>query len=288
MTAIPTLALFWSVFKKRVFVFYLVVCLSGTLLIAYGSQLLVFVPGVDTGNALFRGVGALSGGPSAIIEKKSAKIHIVLDANDRKTIAVADSDPVIGQGSIVFDSGINRLKDISKLDNLKYWGNTADWLEQGSSGTMPKTILIYDTGFGNGGSPTRLGDQLPAMLQHRGFTVKVTDRRQTPRLSGDLLSGYNQIWIIFDESTIGSRLVENELEAVSSFNNTGNGLLLMAGTGEGLKHDMAAANALSSKYGVIFSQYGENHEMIKISYAAEFFTSASDFIGRVLKIFHKA
>src|SRR5512133_245606 len=69
VTAVPTMVMFWTFFKKRVFALYMFVCLSGTLLISYTFQVLLFTPGVDLGHALLKGVGNLGGGPAAVIQK---------------------------------------------------------------------------------------------------------------------------------------------------------------------------------------------------------------------------
>lgn len=286
VTAIPTLALFWSVFKKRVFVLYLVVCIVGTILIAYGSKVLVFVPGVDTGNALFRGVGHLSGGPSAVIEKKGPNVRVILDVNDRRTIAVADSDPIGGQGGIIFDAALDRLKDAARLDNLIYFSNAAQWLEKDGINSK-KTILIYGS-WRRGGNDTVKFEPLQNALQKHGFTVKVIDRSQAHHLTDKHLADYSQIWMIFGESTVGSRLKDDEIRALSNFSSDGKGVLIMAGAGEGDEHDMGAANQLSSKLGATFSSYGEYQKEIKVANGSDFFNKASAFIGRVLKIFHKA
>lgn len=288
VTAVPTLALFWSVFKKRVFVMYLTVCLAGTMIIAYGAQSLIFVPGVDTGNALFRGVNSLSGGPSAVIEKKAAKVRIVLDTNGRSTIAVADADPISGQGSIVFDAGMNRLKEAARLDNLTYFGNVAQWLEEGSSGGQNRTILIYEMG-GRDGVGGTVSPEITAALQQQGFTVKGTDRRQLPRLSAGVLADYNQIWFISGDSvTADSSLRTDEVTAITDAVAAGKGMLLVAGTGAGPNHTMSASNEIAARYGVTFGAYGENEDELKIATAAGFFTNTSALLGRILKFFHKA
>ena len=90
VTAMPTMVLFWTVFKKRVFFLYLFICLAGTILIAYAFQFLVFVPYVDTGSPLLRGVRSLSGGTASIIEKQNKNVRIVMDPDGKSMIATAD------------------------------------------------------------------------------------------------------------------------------------------------------------------------------------------------------
>jgi uncharacterized membrane protein YraQ (UPF0718 family) len=52
VTAVPTMIMFWTIFRKRVFFLYMSICLVGTLLIAFAFQFLVFVPFTDMGNPL--------------------------------------------------------------------------------------------------------------------------------------------------------------------------------------------------------------------------------------------
>ena len=288
VTAIPTLALFWTVFKKRVFFLYLSICIVGTLIIAYGANLLIFVPGVDTGNPLFKGVTSLSGGPSAIISRQNTKVRVVLDTDDRKTIAVVDSDPVSGQGGLVFDAGTDRLNQIWRLDNLTYFVNIAEWLEQESSGGQTRTTLIYNTRNDNSTVGREKYDQLASALRQQGFIPQITDRRQTPHLSDNLLAGFNQIWIIFGEGGDGTQLGDPELKAVTEFTSTGKGMLVVAGPGEGVQHDMKVVNLLTSNYGVTFFGYGDNRKEIKVSTGAEFLNQASIILEKVLKVFNKA
>ena len=69
VTAVPTMIMLWTIFKKRVFSLYMFLCIAGTIVLAYSFQYFVFVPNVDTDNPILRDVGSLSGGSAAVITK---------------------------------------------------------------------------------------------------------------------------------------------------------------------------------------------------------------------------
>jgi uncharacterized membrane protein YraQ (UPF0718 family) len=286
VTAVPTLALFWSVFKKRVFVLYLAICISGTLLISYGARALVFIPGVDMGNPLFKGVGHISAGPSAVIEKIGGNVRIILDVDSRKTIAVADGDAVEGQGGIVFDAAYDRIKNTARLDNLVYLVNAAQWLEPVGFGAG-KRILVYDVCGGEGCSKLNL-EPLRRAVQKAGLSLDVVNRSPSVPLSDSYLADYSQAWIIFGENTLGGDLKDNEIKALWNLSASGRGMLIVAGNGEGSRHDMSAVNRLTGNLGVKFSGYDRDHEEIRVAKGAGFYRVASSIIERILKIFHKA
>jgi len=152
VTAVPTLVMFWTIFQKRVFVLYMFICLAGTVLITYFIQALFFVPGIDTGNALLKGVGSLSGGNAAIIRKNHESVRIVMDPADKPLIATYNN--LLGtEGGVVFDAGAARFMaaNLKNADNSRYVENIADWLEQSSSVESKGSILAYDL---TGGSST--------------------------------------------------------------------------------------------------------------------------------------
>jgi hypothetical protein len=55
----------------------------------------------------------------------------------------------------------------------------------------------------------------------------------------------------------------------------------------GLQED-AVVNRLSSRYGVQFSDSADNGPRIFVGMTSQLFTSASELLGRFLKIVHKA
>ncbi|MBC7961912.1 MAG: permease [Steroidobacteraceae bacterium] len=282
VTAVPTMVLFWTFFRKRVFVLYMFVCLSGTLLIAYSFQTLVFVPGVDLGNPLMKGVGSISGGPSAIIHKSGTNTRMVMDPNGKGVIATYTND-VDGHGAIVFDASPARFSTAfeNSYDNRKYILNIAGWLEQSVNSQPQKRILIYTLT-----DKTPLGDTVLAELAKEGYTVKEASRIDTPKITERLLSEYSQLWLFFDGRRTNG-LSEDELQLISNHNSKSKGTLVVAsplpGTAAG-----QPANQLSARYGISFSGSMENEQKLKVSVASNIFNSASELLGAFLKKVNKA
>jgi hypothetical protein len=205
VTAVPVMVLFWTVFKKRVFALYLSVCVLGTILIAYLFQALVFIPGVDMGNPLLKGVSSLSGGSSAVLEKQDKQVRIVMDPDGKPMIAVYSND-LEGHGNIVFDSGSARFLNDGQYDNARYLRNAVEWLEQGNASSARQRVLIYDIAR-NAGNDTEVSVKgIAAGLEKHGFSVMTTDRRRTPTVSERLLEGYSQLWVLFNDTGPGSPL----------------------------------------------------------------------------------
>ncbi|MDA8431861.1 MAG: permease [Nitrospiraceae bacterium] len=289
VTAVPTLVMFWTIFKKRAFFLYLFVCLAGTILISYAFQFLVFVPYADTGNPLLKGVSAVSGGTSTAIQKNDEHVRIVMDPNGKNMIATYTND-VEGQGGVVFDSGFGRFLNgpADKYDTQRYIGNVAAWLEQNNTSAAKKSILIYDTFHGSGLAADAFSRKAVSLLEKKGFRVRLTDRRETPVITGGLLGEYSQIWMLFGNDAGGSYLSGAELEAISQFTGDGRSMLIVAGTQRGGVNDLAAANEVSSRYGVLFAGSVQNGEELPAATAAYFFSRAARVIGSILKVVHKA
>ncbi|HAM49450.1 MAG TPA: permease [Nitrospiraceae bacterium] len=289
VTAIPTMVMFWTVFKKRVFFLYMFVCVVGTILISYTFQFLVFVPDVDTGNPLLRDVKSVSGGASSVINKQNKQVRIVMDPGGKAIIATYTND-LEGQGGIVFDSSFARFLNGSAdmYDNRMYITNVAGWLEENSDAPEKKSILIYDTFLKSGVDKSSLSRNAVASLESKGFRVTITDRQETPEVSERLLRGYRQLWIFFGESGSGQHLSDAELQSISKFTADGKSMLIVAGKQLDGTGDFFAANQLSSRYGVLFSGYVENKKELPGSTASYFFTRASGTLGRILKFVHKA
>lgn len=282
VTAVPTMVLFWTFFKKRIFALYMLICFSGTLLIAFSFQYLVFVPGVDLGNPLLKGVGSLSGGPSAIIHKSGANTKMVLDPAGKGAIATYSND-VEGHGAIVFDASPARFSSAaeSSFDNRTYILNTADWLEQSVNSEPHKRILIYTLA-----ESAPLGASAMAELVKAGYTVTRTNRIDTPKISERLLADNSQIWLFFDGKAANG-LSETELELISSHNASSKGILLVAAPQPGDETGQPV-NRLASRYGVRFSGMVENGQKLEVSVASNLFNSAAEWLGSFLKIVNKA
>ncbi len=288
VTAVPTMVLFWTFFKKRVFVLYMLVCLTGTLLISYTFQLLIFVPGVDLGNPLLKSVNSLSGGASAIIRKNDPNVRMVLDPSGRGIIATYTND-VEGHGGIIFDAAPLRFSSSAadSFDNRRYILNIAGWLEQNSNSSVQKQILIYNLADNAAGVSSPLGAVTLADLAKEGFTIKIAHRMETPQLTEGLLGGYGQIWLLFDRNA-DSVLSAGELKLMSDHVAKKRGALIVAADSKPVVVEEQPANLLSSRFGVIFSGVVENSQELKVSVATSYLGRASDLLGKVLKAVRKA
>lgn len=289
VTAMPTMILFWTIFKKRVFVLYMSICLLGTIAIAYAFQFLVFVPHADMGNPILRDVGAISGGPSSVIEKKGKDVRMVMDPGGKGMVASLMNDRG-GEGAVVFDAVAERFMGASsvKYDNLTYVGNIATWLQQNNTSAAGRSILVYDMSPGPAPGGDVFSDKARAYLEGRGFSVTVTDRGKDPALNDGFLEKHGQLWIFFGEPGKGGGLSDAELDAISKSHSDGRGMLIVAGKKGSGDADRLAVNRLSSRFGVTFEGQVENPDEVPVSTGARFFTRASAALGSILKVFHKA
>jgi uncharacterized membrane protein YraQ (UPF0718 family) len=289
VTAIPTMVMFWTIFRKRVFFLYMSVCIVGTILVAYTFQSLVFIPHTDMGNPLLKNVNSISGGSSSIINKLDKNVRIVMDPGDKSIIATYNND-LEGHGGIVFDSGFERFLNDSanNYDNRQYIKNIATWLEQNNSSSAKKSILIYDTFYKSGLDKNTLSKDFTSLLNKQGFKVRITDRQETPIVTERLLENYSQLWIFFGGTGSGQYLSDAELEAISKFNGYGKSMLIVGGKNREGTNDLSAANKLSSRYGAVFQGFVENKEELPASTASYFFNKMSGTLGRILKFVHKA
>jgi hypothetical protein len=289
VTAAPTMIMFWTIFRKKVFLLYMFVCIAGTIIISYAFQFLVFVPNVDAGNPLLRDVRSVSGGRSAVINKQNRHVRIVMEPGGKGIIATC-KDELGGQGGIVFDSGFERFLNGSaeRYDNQKYISNIAEWLEENSSSPDSNSILIYDTFTRNGLDKEAFSREALALLKGKGYRVRVTDRRETPQVSEEALGQYSQLWVLLGESGPGGYFSEAELQAISRFTGDGRSMLIVAGKRRDGANELAAANQLSSGFGVTFSGFVENKEELPVSVASQFLGRSSEVLGRILKLVHKA
>lgn len=278
VTAMPTMVMFWTIFKKRVFVLYMVICLAGTLLITYSIQAIFFVPGMDTGNALLKGISSLSGGDGAIIRKSGENVRIVMDPADKPLVATYAT--ILGdEGGVVFDAGLTRFIDASNAadDNSRYITNIADWLELNSSSAARGKILLYDL-------TDNLGDSLNPLLKgsrlgERDFVY--TNRKTAAGISANLLDQQSQLWLLFGTA---SALSDAELKAILAFSQNGGSLLLVSGGSA----DLAAANRLAANFGVSFYGSSDAGDKIPVAVASPMFYRAAELIGRLLKLTRKA
>ncbi len=289
VTAIPTMVMFWSIFKKRVFFLYMFVCIVGTILVSYAFQVLVFVPNVDVGNPLLRGVGSISGGGTSVISKQDQHVRIVMDPDGKGMIATYDNN-IEGQGGIVFDSGFERYLNghSERYDNLKYISNIAGWLEENSNSPVKNNILIYDTFSGSGASKENFSMNALAVLEGKGFRVRITDRRETQEISDGTLKQYSQLWVLSGESCQGRCFSASELKAIARFTAGGRSMLIAAGKQRDDANNQSIANQVSAAYGVRFSGSVEHAEELPATTSPYFLNRTSGILGRILKLVHKA
>lgn len=283
VTAVPTMVMFWTFFKKRIFMLYMFVCLTGTLLIAYTFQYFVFVPGVDMGNPLLKGVGSLSGGISSTITKKSTNVRMVMDPYGKGIIATYAND-VEGQGAIVFDASPSRFSSANgdHPDNRKYHHNIAAWLEQNSNLQVQNRILIYSF---SDAKPLNASDI--ADLANNGYSVKAVNRSESPHLTPSLLADCSQLWLFFDKHS-SNVLNDDELKLITQHNSKSGGMLVVAAPLDSEAIFEQPANRVSSRYGVLFSGAVKNSQHMDVSVMANILNHTSEALGAILKMVKKA
>jgi uncharacterized membrane protein YraQ (UPF0718 family) len=283
VTAVPTMVMFWTFFKKRVFALYMFVCLSGTLLITYSFQFLLFTPGVDLGNPLLKGVGSLSGGRTAVIQKIDPNVRMVMDPSGKGIIATYRND-IDSSGAIVFDASPARFLPpaLGRYDNLTYLDNVADWLDQSSNTPSRKKILVYTLS----GAAASAG-VVATELGRKGYTVTSADRRDMPRLTKQEVKEYDQIWLFCSAGT-SAVLNDAELKLVSDYNASGKGLLIVAADPQEGTHTQDETNRLASLFGVSFAGSVTDVEKLHVSVASSLVNRASELLGQALKVVKKA
>lgn len=286
VTAVPTMILFWTIFKKRVFALYMFVCIAGTILISSAFQLFVFVPGVDTGNQLFKNVSTLAGGQSAVIRKEGSNVRVALDPAGKNVIATYSND-LASHGSIVFDAGFSRFESAvaGNENDLRYVANIASWLERNSS-SSEKKIVIHTVGGDK--NLSAFVDGIGNILRQAQYTVAFTNRESAQKLTDKHLVDAGQLWLFFPSSKNQIQLSDSELKLVSSFNSRGNGMLVASETRGSESSANSSVNALSTSYGVEFAGSVISEPRISVGMTSQMFSSASELLGRLLKIVHKA
>lgn len=287
VTAVPTMVMFWTIFRKRVFMLYMAICIVGTIAISYAFQGLVFVPGVDTGNPLLKGVASVTGGSSYGLRKQSQDVRIVMDPGGTGIVATYRSD-LDGGGGIVFDADPLRFTaaPAGRGDNGRYAANVATWLDQNASAPVPGKILVYD--LSSPEDAQGMHSTVLHQLKEKGFTVAVADRRSAPEISTRLLDGYSQLWLFFGNGR-GAQLTDRELAVITGFFGSGRSMLVTPGSYQPGRDDaLVAVNGLSSRYGVRFAGCAANGSEIRTTVASHMLHRASEMLGKLLKQVHKA
>jgi len=266
--------MFWTIFKKRVFLLYMVVCLAGTLLITYSIAALFFVPGVDTGNPLLKGVGSLSGGSSAIIRKQGEQVRIVMDPVEKPLVATYAT--ILGtEGGVVFDAGMSRFRnaDSSQADDGQYIRNIADWLEGSSSSAAKGSILFYDLSE----NPDSSLAAFTRLSRLSDLEFRLATRKDSGVISAGLLEKQSQLWLFFGK---GTTLTDPEQKTIIVFCQNGGSLLVVSGENT----DLTAANRLATHFGVSFYGSTDPGDKIPVAVASPMFYRAAELLGRLLKI----
>lgn len=287
VTALPTMLMFWTIFKKRVFFLYMFICIAGTIMLAFGFQHFVFTPNVDMGNPVLQGVSSISGGNSAVITKdhNNRYVKIVMDPGGKGIIATY-TNPVEGQGGVVFDSGAVKFLNSSadKYDNNRYIRNVAAWLEENNVSESRKNILIYNASGGQGPDGNVFSQSThESLVTNDGYTVTVTDRKENPEVTESLLEGYSQVWVLFGGPGSGNGFSDSELEAITKFSDDGKSMLIAAGKYQDGMNDLTAANSLASRYGVTFDGFVKNADKLQVSGPFNIFNGTSDILERFFR-----
>jgi hypothetical protein len=289
VTAMPTMIMFWAVFKKRVFTLYMFICVVGTIIIAYSFQALIFTPYVDTGNALLRGVGSVSGGRAAIIDKgpEAEHVKIVMDPQQKSLLATY-YDGNAGRGGVVFDAGGAKFMEdgAGKFDNEKYIRNVAAWIEDQSSSLSSRNILVYILSNEPAKPHNSLSQKVLDSLRDKDdFSVTVTNRKETPEISDDQLLQYSQIWIFsgMDKSS-DTLLSDNEVEIITQINQYGSGLLIGVGQQGDSEEGLVDINNLAKEFGVTFSGSVENSDELRVSKFVDTLSKVAEIMGKWYKL----
>ncbi len=277
VTAIPAMLVLWSMFKKRVFVLYMVISICGTIFFAYTFNWFIFPNYTDSGSPVFHGVAAISGGEASIIQKSHEYVHIAADPGDKPLIAVYKD--VEGGSGLVFDADLSRFTNagLDLQDNKLYIRNIARWLEEASFSGTNRKILLYNTysGSGSGYNSDQLS-ALPGLLKEYGFEATLTDRRADPEITPELLGGYKQLWIISGECQSATFRPE-EVETMLDFREDGSALLLVAGPQNGPQQDFTRdANQIAKNFGVTFAGVTKTPAVIPISVVGRFAKPVAD------------
>jgi uncharacterized membrane protein YraQ (UPF0718 family) len=275
VTALPAMTLLWAMFKKRVFVLYLFISIFGTLLFAYSFRAFVFVPNVDSNNPILLAVSSLPAGKASVMKKEgeySEYVHIAANPNGNNLMATYED--LEGGSGIVFDAGLERFSNgnADVPDNRQYLLNIARYLDETSMGSAQKSILIYNTFAKSGLSNDQFDRNAPVVLAENSYNVKITDRAQNPTISPELLSEYNQLWILSGESD-SSTFSKEEITTILDYRDEGNSLLITAGPNEGPQRDLTRdATQIASNFGVKFYGMVDHGREFPVSILGTFFS----------------
>lgn len=143
-----------------------------------------------------------------------------------------------------------QMIDISKSDQM------VDFSIKDVPNQSKGKILIYATWhyYSLGGYDMSHFWDLAGILQDYGYSVTLTDRSLTPRITKLLLLEYNELWIINSEYDYSGFFYPSEVNTILWYREKGHGLLLNGDNtdppGGGFAHDV---NQISMPLGVLFS-----------------------------------
>ena len=117
------------------------------------------------------------------------------------------------------------------------------------------------------------------------FSVSVTNRKDTPEISEDLLLQYSQVWIFsgMDKSS-DTLLSDNELEIITQNNQFGSGLLIGVGQQGDSAEGLVDSNRLAKEFGITFSGSVENSDELQVSKFVGIFSVVPEFLGKYYKM----
>ena len=173
-----------------------------------------------------------------------------------------------------------------KFDNEKYIRNVAAWIEDQSSSLSSRNILVYIL-INEPAKPHNSFSQkvLDSLTDKDDFSVTVTNRKETPEISEDLLLQYSQIWIFsgMDKSS-DTFLSDNEVETISQINQFGSGLLIGVGQQGDSAEGLVDINNLAKEFGVTFSGSVENSDELRVSKFVDTLSKVAEIMGNWYKL----
>ena len=147
---------------------------------------------------------------------------------------------------------------------------------------QPRNILVYIQSNDPGKPHNSFSQKVLERLREKDdFSVSVTNRKETPEISPDLLEPYSQIWIFsgMDESA-GTFLSENELETITKYTQSGRGLLIGVGQQGDPAESLVGINRLAQEFGVTFSGSVENSDELQVSKFVDIFDRIQKILGK--------
>ena len=169
-----------------------------------------------------------------------------------------------------------------KFNNEKYIRNVAEWIEDQSFSMSARNILVYILS-NDPAKPHNSFSQkvLDSLKDKDDFSVSVTNRKDTPEISPDLLEPYSQIWIFSGmDKSAGTFLSENELEIITEYTQSGRGLLIGVGQQGDSAEGLVDINKLVKVFGVTFSGSVENSDELQVSKFADIFDRVQEILGK--------